>query len=155
MEEFAAADFDLPADQAWITAMHSYAEAAIHCGDPKYAEPIFNRLAPWADQSVASGSVTASGLVSQSLGGLAPVLRRYDSADAYFDRSAAMSARMDAKFFIAMTDLLWGRMLAERKAEGDAEKALDLLTKAKVAGAANGYANVERRAAAALQLFDA
>ncbi len=39
LEEFAAADFDLPADQAWITAMHSYAEAAIHCGDPKYAGP--------------------------------------------------------------------------------------------------------------------
>ena len=155
LEEFAAADFDLPGDQAWITGMHCYAEAAIHCGDPKYAEPIFDRLAPWAEQSVASGSVTASGLVSQSLGGLATVLRRYDEADAYFAKSAAMSARMNAKFFVAMTDLLWGSMLAERKAEGDTEKARDLLTKAQAAAAAHGYANVERRAAAALQLLDA
>ena len=155
LEEFAAADFDLPGDQAWITGMFCYAEAAIHCGDPKYAGPIFDRLAPWAEQSVASGSVTASGLVSHSLGGLATVLRRYDEADAYFAQSAAMSARMNAKFFVAITDLLWGSMLAERKAEGDTEKARDLLTKAQAAAAAHGYANVERRAAAALQLLDA
>ena len=152
LEEFAAADFGLPGDQSWITGMHCYAEAAIQCGDPKYAEPIFDQLAPWAEQSVASGSVTASGLVSQSLGGLATVLRRYDEADAYFAKSAAVSARMNAKFFVAITDLLWGSMLAERKAEGDAERARDLLTKAHAAAAAHGYANVERRAAAALQL---
>jgi class 3 adenylate cyclase len=155
LEEFAAADFDLPGDQAWITGMFCYAEAAIHCGDPKYAEPIFDQLAPWAEQSVASGSVTASGVVSQSLGGLATVLRRYDEEDAYFAKSAAMSARMNAKFFVAITDLLWGSMLAERKAEGDIEKARDLLTKAQAAAAAHGYANVEHRAAAALQLLDA
>ena len=155
LEEFAAADFDLPKDQAWLTGMHSFAEAAIYCADPKYAEPIFDRLAPWAEQSVASGSVTASGLVSQSLGGLAAVLCRYDEADAYFVQSAALSARMEAKFYIAMTDLLWGTMLAKRKAEGDVEKAVDLLTKAQAAGVAYGYGNIERRAAAALRLVDA
>jgi class 3 adenylate cyclase len=155
LEEFATADFDLPEDQGWITAMHSYAEAAIHYGDPKYAGPLFDQLAPWAGQSVASGSVTASGLVSQSLGGLATVLRRYDEANTYFEQSAAIGARMDAKFFVAMTDLLWGTMLAERKAEGDTEKARDLLTKAQAAAVTHGYGNVERRAASALQLFDA
>jgi hypothetical protein len=105
LEEFAAAHYDLPDD---ITAMHCYAEAAIRCGDPKYAGPIFDRLVPWAEQSVAAGSVTASGLVSHSLGGLATVLSRYDEAEAYFAQSAATSARMDAKFFVAMTDLLLG-----------------------------------------------
>jgi tetratricopeptide (TPR) repeat protein len=155
LEEFAATDFDLPADQAWITAMHSYAEAAIYCGDPQYAGPLFDRLVPWAEQSAASGSVTASGLVSHSLAGLATVLRRYDEADAYFDQSAAISARMNAKYFVAKTDLLWGSMLAERRAEGDTEKARDLLTKAQAAAAAHGYGNVERRAAAALRRLDA
>ena len=89
LEEFAAADFDLPMGPGWITEMYCYAEAAIHCGDPKYAGPLFDRLAPWAEQSVASGSVTASGLVSHSLGGLATVLGRYDEADAYFNQSSA------------------------------------------------------------------
>ena len=151
LEEFAAAQFDLPGDQGWITGMFCYAEAAIHCGDPKYAGPLFDRLAPWAEQSVASGSVTASGLVGHSLGGLATVLRRYDEADAYFAQAAAMSHRMGARFFAAQTGLLWGRMLAERRAPGDTEKARDLLTKAHAAAVAHGYGTVERRAAAALQ----
>lgn len=155
LEEFAAADFDLPMDQAWITGMFCYAEAAIHCGDAQFAGPIFDRLSPWAEHSVASGSVTASGLVSQSLGGLATVLRRYDQADAYFEQSAAMSARMNAKFFGAITNLLWGNLLAERKADGDIEKARDLLAKAQGTAEAQGYGNVERRAAAALLLLDA
>ena len=60
-----------------------------------------------------------------------------------------MSDRMGAKFFAARTDLLWGRMLAERKAQGDTEKARDLLTKAHTAAVVHGYGTVERRAAAA------
>jgi hypothetical protein len=154
LEEFADADFDLPWDQAWITGMHCYAEAAMYCGDPRYAGPLFERLAPWAGHAVASGSVTASGLVSHCLGGLATVLRRYEEADAYFDQSGAMSARMNAKFFGAQTDLMWGKMLAERRAPGDAEKATDLLTNAHAVGAQYGYGNVERRAIDALQLLE-
>lgn len=45
-------------------------------------------------------------------------------------------------------------MLAQRKAPGDAERARELLAKAHTAAAAHGYANVERRAAEALQDLD-
>jgi hypothetical protein len=62
---------------------------------------------------------------------------------------------MNAKFFAAVTDLFWGSMLAQRKAEGDIEKARDLLTKAQAAAAAHGYGNIERLAVAALQLLNA
>jgi hypothetical protein len=62
---------------------------------------------------------------------------------------------MNAEFFVAMTDVLWGSMLAQRKAEGDTEKARDLLTKAQDAAATHGYGIVERRAVTALQLLDA
>jgi hypothetical protein len=151
LEEFAGTDFDLPMGPGWITGMFCYAEAAIHCGHPNIAGPLFDRLAPWAEQSVASGSVTASGLVGHSLGGLATVLSRYDEADSYFNQASASSARMKAKFYVAATDLQWGRMLAERQASGDAEKAQELLVKAHNAAAAHGYGNVERRAAAAIQ----
>jgi len=48
-----------------------------------------------------------------------------------------------------------GRMLAERRVPGDAERARELLTKAHTAAVAHGYGTVERRAAAALQLLDA
>jgi hypothetical protein len=155
LSEFAAADFDLPVDASWMPAMYCYADAAIQYADPKYAAPLFDRLAPWVGQSVASGSVTAAGLVNCSLGGLATVLRRYDEADGYFNRSSTMSTRMNARFFAAMTDLLWGKMLAQRDTPGDIDKARERLTRARAAAAAHGYANVERRAAAALQLLEA
>jgi hypothetical protein len=62
-----------------------------------------------------------------------------------------VSARMKAKYFGAITGLLWGRMFVERRGDGDADKARDLLTKAHLVATANGYRNVERRAAGAIQ----
>jgi class 3 adenylate cyclase/tetratricopeptide (TPR) repeat protein len=153
LEELATAGFDLPLDSLWLTSMSGYAEAAIAVSEPMYAGPLFDRLAPWADQLANVGS-TASGPVSHYLGGLATVLGRYDEADAHFAQSAAMSERMGAKFFAARTDLLWGKMLTERKASGDIEMARDHLTKAYTVAAANGYANVERRATETLRLLD-
>jgi class 3 adenylate cyclase len=154
LQRFAAADFDLPLDPAWLGAMVAYAEAAIECREPKYAGPLFDRLAPWAGQMSTSGGGSAEGAVSHYLGGLAAVLGRYDEADRYFTQAAAFNERVGAKFFGARTNLSWGRMLAERRGPGDAEKARGLLTKARAAAADNGYANVERRAAEALRRLD-
>jgi tetratricopeptide (TPR) repeat protein len=127
-----------------------YAEAAIECGEARFAEPLLERLRPWVDQfSYTDASVL--GPVSHYLGALATVLNRYDEAEAYLDQAAALSDRVGAKFFAARTDLWRGKMLAERDAAGDAERARDLLTKAHTVASANGYGNVERRAAVALE----
>jgi class 3 adenylate cyclase/tetratricopeptide (TPR) repeat protein len=150
LEEFAAAGFDLPLDPLWLTEMLAYAQAAIVCRNSTYAAPIFERLVPWADQFSTTG-ITADGPVSIALAGLATVLGRYDDADAYFRQTAAFNDRADAKYFGVLTHLFWAGMLAERNAAGDREKARDLLIKARAAAAVHGYANVERRAAEALQ----
>jgi hypothetical protein len=134
--------------------MVSYSDAAIECHDPRYAGPLFDRLAPWADQWSTTSGPTVEGPVSLFLGGLATVLGRYDEADAYFVSSASSSGRSNAKFFGARTDLLWGRMLAQRGGPGDIQKARNLLTKAHSSAATNGYGTVERRAATALHLLD-
>jgi tellurite resistance protein len=110
-------------------------------------------LEPWAAQLPATGA-SALAPVSHYLGGLATVTGEFDRADTYFDQAAAISQRMGAKFFAARTDLSWGKMLAERRAPGDSAKARTLLTKAQAIAAANGYGNVERRAAEALQRLD-
>ena len=153
LERFATRGFDLPEDGVWLTAMVDYAAAAIACRDRTYAGPLFDRLAPWADQLCLT-PVTALGPVSQYLGGLASVLGRYDEADSYFAQASRFNARVGAECFAARTDLLWGKMFAERQAPGDAQKARDHLTKAHTVAAANGYGNIERRAADALQLLD-
>jgi class 3 adenylate cyclase/tetratricopeptide (TPR) repeat protein len=154
LAEFAAADCDLPADMTWLSGMVEYAEAAIECRDPQCARPLFARLAPWADQLSATGSADAEGPVSHYLGGLATVLGRYDEADGYFARAAAMSERIGATFFAARTALSWGKMLTERRGPGDIEKARNLLALAQADALTHGYSTVERRAAAAIQLLD-
>ena len=150
LAEFARTGFDLPDNRLWLPAMVSYADVAIAVGASKYAEPLFDRLAPWADPVSTAGALEAMSPISLYLGGLATVLGRYDEADSYFALASAMSDRMGAKFFTAGTNLLWGKMLAARQAPGDTANARDLLTKAHTVAAANGYANVERRATQAL-----
>jgi hypothetical protein len=153
LEEFAATDFELPLDLNWPTGMACYAEAAIECRDPRYAEPLFERLSPWSGRLVYDAA-TATGPVDQFLGGLATVIGRYDEANAYFAQCSAFCGRAGAKFYASRTDLSWGRMLAERQAPGDIEKARDLLTKTHTGAAAYGYGTVERRAATALRGLD-
>jgi hypothetical protein len=58
---------------------------------------------------------------------------------------------MGATFFAARTDLLWGRLLATRKAPGDTKRARELFMKALTVAKVNGYGTVERRTTAAIQ----
>ncbi len=149
LQEFAEFGFELPLDQVWLTGMVDIAEAAIECRDLAAAEPLFAQLEPWADQLPATGA-SALGPVSHYLGGLAAVLGRHDQADTYYARAAALSEQMGAEFFVARTNLSWGRMLAERRGPDDAERARDLLTRARATAEARGYRTVARRATAAL-----
>jgi len=143
----------LPLNQLWLTGMVDFAEAAVECRDPRFAGPLFEQLEPWATQLAATGG-SALGPVSHYLGGLATVLGRFDQADAYFAHAASLNHQMRAEFFAARTNLSWGRMLTERRAPGDTERARELLTGAQAAAAARGYGGVERRARVALQRLD-
>jgi tetratricopeptide (TPR) repeat protein len=153
LEAFAATNFDLAMEQMWLYCMTQYADVAIACRDPKYAGPLFDRLAPYPDQLSTTG-VAVGGPVSHFLGGLATVLGRYDEADAYFTHAAAFNDRANAKCFAARTNLSWGTMLTERNAPGDNDRARDLLTTAQTAAATHGYANIQRHATEALQHLD-
>lgn len=115
--------------------------------------PLLERLIPYTHR-LSYNPATAEGPVDHFLGGLAAVLGRYDEADTYFTQAAAFNNRVGAKFFAARTNLSWAGMLASRRTPGDAEKALELLTKAHTLAATQGYRTVERRAGEALQLLN-
>jgi class 3 adenylate cyclase/tetratricopeptide (TPR) repeat protein len=150
LHEFARSGFDPPLDYLWLVGMAGWAEVAIACGDPEYAGPIFDRLAPWADQLTYIDLAT-EGPVSLYLGGLAAVLGRHGEAEAYFAKSADFCERAAARCFAAQTDLWWGAMLAERGAPGDVERAGELLSRAHASAVAHGYGSIERDAAGALR----
>ena len=154
LEELVGTGFVFLVDALWSIGMCGFAEGAIEVGDPRFARPLFDQLAPWAAQWCTTG-VTAQGPISHYVGGLATVLGRFDEADAYFGQAASMSTRARAKFFGARTDLAWGRMLMARRGPDDVGRARTLLTQAHAVAAANGYGKVERRAAAALEMLEA
>ena len=150
LEEFAAAGFDLPMDVTWLTAW-LLRRAAIECRDAEYARPLFDRLAPWADLVHPTSAPRRP--VSHYLGGLATVLGRYDEADAYF--AHARRRRTSPRQVLRRPHQpLLGKDARRRSAPGDVDTARELLTDAQTAAAAHGYANVERRAAGALQHLD-
>ena len=126
LDQFSAVGYVLPQDSAWLSGMVEYAEAAVECRSVQHAGHIFEQLVPFADQLIYNG-VTCEGQVSHYLGGLQSVLGHYDEAESHFARSAALCERIDARFFGARTDLLWGRMLAERDGPGDRERGRRLL----------------------------
>jgi len=148
---FADGGFELPVDSVWLVSMTTYANVAIECGDRRTAGHLSALLAPWSDQLSTNGGGSTNGPVSHFLGGLATVLGRYDEADSYFARATAFNRRMQARFFTAQTDLLWGRMLTQRGAPGDSQQARALLTDAHASAQAHGYGSIERRSAAVLR----
>jgi DNA-binding SARP family transcriptional activator len=153
LQDFAGRHFDLPLDATWLTGMIAYADAAIECRDPDFAGPMLERLAPFSDQWLYT-DIATSGPVSRSVGDLLTVLRRHDEAEAQFAHSAAASERAGATFFAARTDLSWGRMLVGRRGHGDRDRAHDMLSRALGTATAQGYGNIERRAAEALRQLD-
>jgi tetratricopeptide (TPR) repeat protein len=153
LERFSNANFDLPQDQIWLTGMVDFADAAIECGQKRYAEPLFRRLEPWAEQLPATGG-SALAPVSHYLGGLATVLGRYDEAEDYLARSAAFCSRAGAKFFTARNDLSLGRLLAKRRGPGDLKRAREYLSNSRATAIDLGYGAVTRRASEALRSLD-
>ena len=147
LQTFFASGLDLPVDATWTIGMNCYAEAAIECRDPDLrCAHATTGSEPWADQPVLRRGLRGRPRQPQSLAGLASVLGRFDEADAYFVQSSELSTRIGAKFFLARTNLAWGRMLIERRAPGDLDRARDLLAKAHGAAVAHGYGVIERRA---------
>jgi class 3 adenylate cyclase len=146
---FVATDTEDTMHPAWIFGLLWHAETAIELGDPAFARPLFEALAPFAGQWASAGAMIESP-VNHYLGGLAMVLGRFDDADGFLARSLVQSDEAGARFFASQTELQLGRLNAVRGAAGDEGRARRLLEKARSTAAAAGYRAVERRATEAL-----
>jgi tetratricopeptide (TPR) repeat protein len=150
LEQFAAADFEQrPNPGTSLVTLIDYASAAIACRDTAIADALYDRLEPFADQVPING-VIVHDHISYFLGGLVAVLGCYDKGDAYYAHAAAFNERAGAKFFAARTNLAWARMLIERDAPGDTERARNLLAVAHASATTHRYPRVQRQTAEAL-----
>ena len=145
LQEASGTGFALPMDMAWLTGIVTYAEAAIECADPQFAEPLFDLLRPWADH-FSYNDVSTEGPVSHYLGGLAWVLGRHGEAAEFFDAAARFSDEVGAPCFGARTRLNWARMLLDRARPSDGVVVARLLQEAFDAAQRGGYGTTLRRA---------
>jgi class 3 adenylate cyclase/tetratricopeptide (TPR) repeat protein len=151
LDEFAATGFEpMPEPTGWLITMIHYADVAIACDDHHAAATLYERLAPYPNQVAGSGNVPYPP-VDHYLGKLATLLGRYDQAADHFTRAAEFADRAGAAYFATEIDLAWGEMFLQRRQRGDERRAHAHLDAARSAAAAGGYADVERRAADALQ----
>ncbi|MFZ0248625.1 MAG: AAA family ATPase [Acidimicrobiales bacterium] len=150
MLDAATADLaSLPYDVVWIFAVASYADVATELHAEAPARRLLNLLAPFDDQVLFIGA-TAGSPVAYYCGGLESVLGRYEEAEIHFAQAAELNDRGRLEFSAAATHLQWGRMLSARGGPGDRDRARDLLALAHGAAMGRGYADIARRAAAAL-----
>jgi class 3 adenylate cyclase/tetratricopeptide (TPR) repeat protein len=148
MEQLAANGYELEMNPVWVSGMAFYAEAAVELDDPDLAAPLVERLEPWATQWTDNGA-TGANPISHYLGGLWMVLGEHERAGRYLAQAASMSRTAGARFCLAQTELLWGRLLL-RQGKGHERRASQLLESAATVAANAGYAGVLRRASTAL-----
>jgi tetratricopeptide (TPR) repeat protein len=131
-ERLATNDFaDLPQDWLWLASVTNLAETCAFLHDAQRAATLYELLLPYAERTiVAAYAHTCYGSVSRHLGLLAATMGRWDDAVQHFEYALEVNARLDAKPYLAHTQEDYARMLIERNAPGDRDKAFRLLTEA-------------------------
>src|SRR5207237_7768239 len=88
--------------------------------------------------------------IAHELGRLATVLGRYEEAEEHFAHAERIAEELQAPFHLSRAHLDWGRMLLARRGDGDGERAVELLQRARDLAGRYGCGGVERDANAAL-----
>jgi hypothetical protein len=139
----------MPQDGSFVQMATVLADMIGRAGDADAAALLYEELLPMADL-FADGGPLNRGPVPHSLGVLVRTLGRLDDAITYFEEAEQMSEVMAMPFFIARARLELAYTFLERDADGDQERARELLESAHAIAIEYGYAAVERRADRAL-----
>jgi tetratricopeptide (TPR) repeat protein len=130
----------------WTEGICGYSEVAIEMEAIDPAGMLFDMLKPY-DRQIPFNGLMPFEPISMWLGSLATVIGRYEDAERYLEEATGSNSLGMRRFAQARTDLARGRLLA---AKGDDLQARQMLESARSSATENGYAAVERRAAAAL-----
>ena len=111
-DDFAA----LPVDGLWLGGIALLAETAAVLGEPRHAEPLYERLLPYSQRNVAIGwASVCAGSAARHLGMLAALTDRPNAAAAHFDQALEFNARIGAEPWVARTRLAYADL---RRAAG-------------------------------------
>ena len=147
VEELVADDFArVPPGHNWLGTLIDLARAAARCEMTQCARTLIERLRPYAGL-LAYVPSAVRGAVDLQLGALARTLGSYDEALEHLDRAAELHARLQAPYYIALTDLERARTLRARGAPGDGTRARELLADVRQVAEERGFAGLRGEAA--------
>lgn len=145
IDELAKTGFDVPLDGSWTTAMLLLAETMSQAELRDHAEDLYERILPFGDRCVATGAFFA-GSLRRSLGELAVLMGRHDTAIEHFRTANVVHQRMCTPTWHARTQVGWARALFACGGEADAHEARALLADALGAARELGLGGIERDA---------
>jgi len=149
-ELLAANDFaGVPADALWLLSLCWVTEPCAILRDVKRAEVLYRLLLPHAKRNVVVANAAVNGSVERYLGKLAATLGRYDDAARHFEAAIDFDRGLGARPLQARVQVDYARMLLERAAPGDRERALRLANEALAIAHELGMKLVTERALAA------
>jgi DNA-binding SARP family transcriptional activator len=111
----------------WFFGASLLAEVCASAGDVVRAERLYEALSPYADYNVYAHPEVSLGSASRPLGLLAATMSRWEDAAGHFERALDLNARMGARPWVAHTQHEYARMLLQRAAAGDEDRARELL----------------------------
>lgn len=132
LEPLAADGFaTVPEDQEWTTAAYCLAEACVALQRADWAPALAAKLLPHARQQVVNSSGALHlGSVAHSLGRLAALAGRPDTAEEHFHAALAASRHFGAPLWAAQVQHDWAALLLARGRPADGERAHELLDEA-------------------------
>jgi tetratricopeptide (TPR) repeat protein len=145
-----SAGFVIPEDSNWTTAHAYWAEAAVRSGHTDAALVLLGRITPFAHHLVTT-LVSASPVVTHSIGRLQHLLGRLDEADASYGRALRLHEGLRCPIFVCTTQAAWATLLADRDRGDDLVRARALAEQARQTASDGGYGNVARDAARLLE----
>jgi predicted ATPase len=126
-------------DYIFFMVTSLWAAAAVEVGDADAAAVLYDQLLPWQDRVGFTG-VGMTGAVAHYLGRLGTLLGKHEEATAHFGRALSIHERLRAPFFIASTQLEWGRLLQTT----EPDRAHGMLTRARDLATTYGCDRIER-----------
>ena len=121
----------LAARGSWLADLAFASMAAVAIGDPERARGYYESMLPYAGRVVAvAGAAAYASSTSHHLGILAAALGRLDEAVTHLEDAIATNERAGALPWLARGRFELARVLAERRAGGDADRAGELLAEA-------------------------
>ena len=111
----------------WLFCLSVLAEVAVQLEDREAAEVLYRLLLPYAEVNVLASGEVAIGPVERFLGILGASTGRDEEAAEHFENAIAMTARMNARPWLAHTHHDYAHMLLARGKPGDGDRARELL----------------------------